>query len=264
MPGATVGIEEDSQQLVFVTPDGAERRMTVADFRLMPGGVQNYLAEFVVNGRFEVHYDTIINAAGTAQTVGGTTDVLKTGIGENGVVWNTAATFVKTDYHTSAGAEGAFGFEQAGILTGIELLYIPYPAKAATVGSSSTIGQVTDSADHATQPTGYNPLALCRAVLFQNRWQWQWGENDLGESGQFWEIPSSFALSGFAGAATATLAQNANAVSKVRGLSKAKTIRRTERGWFVRLKSQSALAMPVDLVAQMLFRTVEIGARRND
>lgn len=257
-------LEEDGLPLAFVTPDGAKREMTLGAFRGLPGGVQNYLADFITNGRFDVQYDTAINAAATAQAINGTLDLFKTGIGETGTVWNTAATFIKTNFHTSAGAEGTFPFPVAGIITGIELLYIPYPAKAATVGSSSTIGQVTDSADNASQPTGYNALSLIRAMLLQNRWEWHWGEADTAENGQFWEIPSSFALSGFAGAATATLAQNANFVSKVRGLSKAKVIRRNERGWFVRFVSQSALAQPVDFVAQLLLRTIEVGQHRND
>jgi FAD/FMN-containing dehydrogenase len=261
-------LPEDNLELEFVLPDGirdnTKKIYTLGQFFQLPGGIQNQLADFITNGSFDVQFDTAINAAGTAQAVNGSLDLFKTGIGGGGIVWNTQATFIKTNYHTSAGTDGMFSFPVAGIITGIELLYIPYPAKAATVGTSATIGQVTDTADHATQPTGYNPLATARAMLMQNRWEWHWGEEDMSDTGQFWEIPASFALSGFAGAATATLVQNASFASKVRGLSKAKVIHRDEKGWFVRFISQSALAQPVDFVAQLLLRTVAIGRPRND
>jgi len=244
-----IQVKLPTQPVAEFTPD---------QFKQLPAGTVAQMIDFIIGGARRLHRDIFITAAGTAQTVGQTLDLYKTGQGEQGTVWNTGATFIKSDYHTSMDNGGTFPYGVTAVILAFQILCVPYPAKAATVGSSATIGTVTDSADNATQPTGFNALAFFRAMMLQNKWQFQRGAKKTEESGLLIELPATQGFSGFAGAATATLVQNTT-FNPVAVLLKSPKVIEPKEDFFIRMTALSALAQPVDFVGWFGMDVIETG-----
>jgi hypothetical protein len=249
------------EKVRFALPDGNDAEYDADQLAQMPRRAIADLIDYAVGARRRPHHDIIICAAGTPMAEGRFVDLYKGGIGENGTVWNTQAQFVKTDYHTSMEKGGTFPYGVTAVILAFELLLIALPSKAAAVGSGNTIGQITDAADHATQPTGYNPVQHTRAMLTQNKYQFQRGANITEENGLLIDLPATAGLSGFAGgAATGNLVQN-NTFDPLQVLLNKPKVVRPNEDFFVRLTSYSALAIPVDWVAFFRFDTLELGGR---
>lgn len=254
----------DETPLKFALPSGETKNLTAGEFRRLPASIVRELAEYVVDGRLETHHDTLIALAGTAFTGANVVDLGRSGIGDNGQVWNTGAAFVKNEWHTTLeGEKGQFPARTTAIVINAELLAIQHPAKAATVGSGAALGMVTDSKDHATQPTGYNATAFLRALLVQSTWRWHWAETNMRDGGMLFDLPQTSGLSGFATSGNNNMVQNGMPGQEPRGLRRAKVITDEDDFW-IRLRHWSALAVDVDFTYFLRLHTIETGERRDD
>jgi hypothetical protein len=242
---------------IEILKPGASKDVSLDEVATWPMALFNANMDWIKGGNRRFYHDIVINSAGTAQTPNGYVDLFRSGIGDGGLVWNTTAEFRKTDFHTNMFRGGQFEFGVSVIVTAFELLYIALPAKAAVVGTGDSIGTVTDSNDHATQPTGYNPLSFTRAMMLQNTYRFHRGARVTEEEGLFIDIPSSVGLSAsFGGGATLALVQNSLGAIGVT-LKKPKVLRSAE-DFFIRLTSRSALLQPVDFVAFWRMDCVEL------
>jgi hypothetical protein len=218
--------------------------------------------DFLVDGVDEEYEDCFINVAGTADEVNEAVDLFKKGIGEQGQTWNTQAAYVKNEFHTNMPANGQFPFGQYTIIYAMEIHAVPYPATPTTVGSSGTIGTITSALDHGTQVTGWNAVTYGIAAMEQNRWAFKRDEREEEENGKFRQLPSRKGYSGYAGAATATLFQNAAFGAGATPYRMRPKLIKNEEDFFVRLQHLSTLANPHDFRGWFRLYTLAIGGRR--
>jgi hypothetical protein len=213
--------------------------------------------DWMIGVKREIYHDAFVLIAGTAMVQDQTVDLFSAGLGQNGYTWNTQAGYKKREFHTNLFDNGKFEWGKAAIILAVECEFKAPPAKPATVGTSNNVGLVTDSADHASQPSGYNPVQFQEAMMVQNAWGFYRGANAREEHGRLADIPSSSGTSGFAGGgSTYCLVQNSMGGFSVL-LRKPKIIHSQEE-FFVRLTAQSALSIPIDCKGFIRLDTIEI------
>lgn len=205
----------------------------------------------IVGARIQTYYDAIVLVAGTALNGGTKLSLFKEGLEQNGKIWNTGAAFTKTKLHTNMVEDGQFEYGVTVIVVAFEILFMALPAKAA----AATNGIVTDSADHAAQPAGYNASQYARALMLQNNYTFRRGSDISEENGLLVELPSNVGISGSFGAqANNAIVQNTLGSQSARMLEYPKVLHSKENFQVDIEALASSFAVPVDTI--MHFRMI--------